>query len=144
MSQYSDNYVPSPEEIKNAKDRLRTTANITFWIDVKGWRLIQLLQPKIMPNVHKPELVVIYYKPDIVIQTPYMATIDGNIAVSKLSLDKGVVTWMNSGRDVNVGFRPANPQSEDWLRLKLALAGGMKFRSHGFVDKDKIIYTQTP
>lgn len=142
--QFSHNYVPHPAAVAAAKNRQLAAINITFWLDVDGWRTVWLHEPHIIPNRIKDDLAIIFYKPVLVVPTIMMSEIDGNIAVSNMALTNNIVTWMRSESAKTVGFKPCNPESEAWLKQKLALAAGMKFREHGFVDKDKIIYTKTP
>lgn len=136
-------HIPSPEEIAAANQRLMDYANTTFEVDINGWRMVWLRHPQIFLNRVKPELTVIHYQPEVVVATPYMPGIDGWLAISVLSIPNAKCTWLlPNGKPITVGFRCCNIRSEAWLREKLALAAGMRFRSHGMVDKDKIIYTK--
>ena len=136
-------YIPSPEEVAAANKRLADYANTTFEVNINGWRMVWLRHPQVFYNRLKPELTVIHYQPEIVVATPYMPSIDGWVALSVLSIPNQKCTWvMANGRNATIGFRCCNTRSEAWLREKLALASGMRFRSHGFVDKSKIIYTR--
>ena len=132
---------PSPEEVAVANQRMEATMSITFELDINGWRTVWFQQAQPAPNRIKPELSIIYYKPVLVIPTAMMPDIDGYVAVSVSSFNTHLVTWLREGAVKAIPFRPCNARSEAWLRQKLALASGYRFREHGFLDKEKIIYT---
>lgn len=138
----NNNYIPHPEAVRLAKERINATMRLTFWLDINGWRTVWLHKTKVTNNNVKENMAVVYFEPVLVIGTPYMPAIGGEIAVSNMSLDTHRVTWLHDDKVEMVGFKPCNKESELWLKQKLALAAGMKFREHGFLDKEKIIYTK--
>ena len=136
-------YIPTLQEVAAANKRLTDYMNTTFGIGINGWRMVWLRHPQIFYNRVAPELTIIHYRPEIVVATPYMPNIDGWLAISVFSIPNARCTWLlPGGASVTVAFRCCNTRSEAWLREKLALASGMRFRSHGFVDKEKIVYTR--
>jgi len=147
--------VPSPEEMEAALDRVRKAQAISFEVELAGsWRAVTLTDVIPMSNRYKPELVIIFFKPVLLVATPSMPEVAGWLAVSLCSLSTHRATLLSAGEtDVAsllrrssmgraVSFRPTNEESGDWLRLVLAKASGMRYREHSMVDPSKIIYTR--
>lgn len=139
------NKVPHPDQVAAAVARVNKTNNITFDVNLKGAiRTVWLYSGTPMPNRVQPLLTVIFYKMEPVVATPYMPQIYGHLAVTNASLNTNLATWVGDGWERQVYFRPCNPDSEAWLRVQLARAAGMRFRRHGLVKPDQIIYTREP
>jgi len=136
--------VPSPDEMEAAIERVQKTASITFELDINGWRTIFLTSAVPMPNERIPALTVVYFKPVLAVATPYMPDIPGWLAVTVLSLATGRATLLIGERAITVGFKATCQAAEDWLKLELARAAGMRFREHSILKPDEVIYTKTP
>ena len=147
--------VPSPEEMKAALERVRKAQAISFEVEMHDiWRAVILTNGVPLPNRYKPELVIVFFKPELLVVTPVMSVIDGWLAVTLCSLSTHRATLLSAGADDvesllrrsaigrAVGFRPTNDESADWLRLMLARASGMRYREHSILDPEKIIYTR--
>ena len=151
--------VPSPEEMDAALERVRKATSITFEVYLGGsWRTVWFTEARPLPNQVKPDLTILFFKPVLVISTAYLPSIEGYLAVSLHSLVTEKVTLLPLPKEElsleallsgirygrTLGFRPANEESRDWLRLCFARAMGMKFREHSFLDPSKIVYTARP
>jgi len=136
--------VPSPDEMEAALERVQKTASITFELDINGWRIVYLTSAVPMPNTIIPALTVVYFKPVLAVATPYMPEIPGWLSVTLSSLATGRATLLVDERAITVGFRATCQAAEDWLKLELARAAGMKFREHSILKPDEVIYTKTP
>jgi len=149
--------VPSPEEMDAVLKRIRKTASITFEVELGSWRAVYLTEPIPMPNKHKPELSIIFFKPVLVISTPFMPELRGYVACTLESLYTKRGTYMEGAEGVEihqltagmrhgrtVGFRPANSDSADWYRLCFARCMGYQFREHDSLDPTKVVYTARP
>ena len=138
--------VPHPAAVEAAVNRINRIASVTFELELGTWRTIILTEAKPMYNRVRPDLTIIFYKPVLLVVTPYMPEVPGWLAVSLGSLvGNGTATLMptlDAAMGRRVGFKPSNQNAEDWLRLQFARASGMKFRSHGLVDPSKRVYTK--
>jgi hypothetical protein len=117
--------------------------NTIFELCIDSWRTVQLTEAKAMPSYVNSKSTIIFYKPVLLVSTPFMPELEGTVAVTLYSLETGTCTWLRLDKPNQViGFRACNEHSEAWLREQLAKAAGMKFRHHGMVDPSKIIYTK--
>jgi hypothetical protein len=138
--------VPSPAQVEAAVNRINKAASITFELELDSWRTVILAEAKPLYNRVRPDLTIIFFKPVLLVVTPYMQEIYGWLAVSLGSLiGRGTATLMptigaSTGR--RVGFKPSNEDAEAWLRLQFARAMGARFRSHSMVKPDAITYTK--
>ncbi len=135
-------HVPSPGAVAEAVARLNRATTTTFELDLEGWRTIWLADGRPLVNTQHREQTIIYYRPMLVIATPYLPAIDGQIALTVVSLETGKCTWLVGQRSATVGFRACNEHSANWLRMNFARVSGMRFREHGALNPDKIIYTR--
>ncbi len=137
--------IPHPDEVAASVARVQALNDITFDVGLLGAiRTVWLHSGRPMPNRVNPYLTVIFYRMDPVIATPYLSNIDGHLAVSLGSISQGYATWIGQGFEERVYFKPCTPKAEQWLRLQVAKANGMKYRRHGDVKPDEIIYTKEP
>lgn len=137
--------VPHPDDVAASVARVQAVNDTTFDVGVGGaTRTVWLHSGRPMPNQVNPYLTVIFYRMDPVIATPYMSSIDGHLAVSLGSISQGHATWIGQGFENRVYFKPCTAKAEQWLRLQFAKANGMKYRRHGEVKPDEIIYTKEP
>ena len=150
-----NDYVPSPEEMEAALERVQKSQSITFEIDYLGFnRVVWLVEGKFFPNRVQPKLGIMFFKPVPIVVTPYLTTIPGWVAVTLDSLNTERCSLMLIGDDKlteqhlfvhlansrRVFFQPSDDAARDWMKLQFARAVGVKFRTHSILDPTKIIY----
>lgn len=147
---------PSPDEVVEAKERIRRYNAITFEIDLgTGWRQIRMGSHMPLYNPIKPELSMLMFKALPVIATPYLSKIEGTFWITLAGLTAGLVTWVSSGKQsflsveeagkrnsIECKFRCVTEEAGMWLHRELAKACGMRFAEHTM--SGSVVYTRDP
>lgn len=147
---------PSPDEVAEAKERMRRYNALTFEVDLgTGWRQIRMGSHMPLYNPVKPELSMLVFRALPVIATPYLSKIEGKFFITLDGLTKGEVTWLSeksqvdylSGRrykkeTVPCNFRCVTKEAGMWLHRELAKACGMRFAEHDLAGN--VVYTREP
>ena len=148
---------PSPDEIAEAKERMRRYNAIIFEIDLgTGWRQICIGNHMPLYNPVKPELSLLVFRALPVIVTPYLSKIEGQFFITLDGLTKGIVTWISleyphfllenynkySKGSIECKFRCVTEEAGMWLHRELAKACGMRFAEHDLAGN--VVYTREP
>lgn len=153
---------PTPAEVAESKARMFRLSQLIFEVDVSGWRMVTIHNRLPFPNRIKRHLSLLFFTAQPVIATPYLSDIGGLFCVSLPGLEAKIVSWMPTmdkrrlervlnpmqalRSSLRVGFRPTTIEADNWIRLQLAKASGMRFREHSLLtpNSGKVIYTREP
>ena len=153
---------PTPAEVAKSVARISHLSRLTFEVDVNGWRLVTIHNKLPFPNRIQRKLSLLFFTAQPVIATPYLSDIGGLFCISLPGVDSQIVSWMPTmdkrrlervlnpmqalRGSLRVGFRSTTIEADNWLRLQLAKAAGMRYKEHSLLTpgEGRAIFTREP
>jgi hypothetical protein len=133
--------VPSPEAVEQSVRKMNYLSQLFYEVDIGGWRSVVLTDYIPRKNTVKPELSFLLVRMLPLIPTPFMPEIEGVLSISLPSLQTHQATWVREGLpSLTIGFKCGTEAAEAALKQRLAEAAGYRYRRHGLVNPDEIIY----
>lgn len=148
-------HVPHPDEVEEAKERINKTRKQAT-VEIKfgtHWRKCIATEIKEFPNRIKPELSILFFKPEVIIATPGMHSLNCWVAITLKGAKEGRCTVMKDvgddprlslSRGVIHEFRYPYEETKHFFQQRFAKAAGMRYRSHKLVKPDEYEYTKNP